>query len=75
MIPTSATLKSSVALRVQLLARKVHRLGERPFFELMCELAGGADPLPRLEAYAALDVDVVRALGGADLAPTIRSVK
>jgi hypothetical protein len=33
---------------------RIHRLGERPLFELFVELEAGAPLLPRLEAYARL---------------------
>jgi hypothetical protein len=41
----------------------------------MCEIAGGADPIARAEAYARLDADVVRELGGDVLPPPLRSMK
>jgi hypothetical protein len=59
LFPTSLTLASSIALRV----RHLLALGERPLYEVLCEIVGGADPLSRLEAYGALDPDTVRALG------------
>ncbi len=74
-IPTSVTIKSSIALRLRHLAGRVHQLGPRPLFELMCEIAGGADPLSRFEVYAGIDPDLVRALGGDQLAPTIFLVR
>jgi hypothetical protein len=72
---TSATIASSIALRVRALAIRIHDLGPRPLFELMCELAGGADPFDRFEAYGALDPHTVRVLGGADLTPHLYRVK
>jgi hypothetical protein len=48
--------------RLAHLARKIHRLGERPLLELFVELAAGAPLIPRLERYAALS----------DLAPFIK---
>jgi hypothetical protein len=66
-IPTSATIASSIALRVRYLAERIHSLGPRPTFELLCELVGGAPVMPRLETYAAIDRDVVRELGGAEI--------
>jgi hypothetical protein len=69
-ITTSATLASSVALRVRALSRHLYRLGERPIFEWACEVVGGSsDPLGRLEAYAQLDPDLVHALGGDVMPP------
>jgi hypothetical protein len=73
---TSATIASSIALRLKHLAGRVHQLGPRPLFELMCELVGGSsDPLSRIEVYAGLDADIVRALGGADLPPHLYRIK
>jgi hypothetical protein len=59
--------------RLAYLARKIHRLGERPLFELFLELEAGAPLLPRLEAYARLDATFIKALGGDRLSP-LRSV-
>jgi hypothetical protein len=72
---TSATIASSIALRVRALAIRIHDLGPRPLFELMCELAGGADPLSRLEAYGALDPHTVSVLGGSEMPPTLYRIK
>jgi hypothetical protein len=70
-LPTSATIASSIALRLRHLAGRIHALGPRPTFELLCELAGGADVMARCERYAALDRDVVHALGGDQLPSNI----
>ena len=59
--------------RLAYLARKIHRLGERPLFELFVELAAGAPLVKRLEVYARPDPDFVAALGG-DRLPPLRSV-
>ena len=78
MIATSATIASSLALRIRQLAPRLHRLGPRPFFEFCCEIVGGADPMTRLERFAALDGlnDFIRANGGHDLPPPpLRLVK
>jgi hypothetical protein len=40
--------------RLRLLADRIHSLGPGPLFYLITELASGAEPLPRLEAYARL---------------------
>jgi hypothetical protein len=74
-IPTSVTLASSVALRVRHLAAHLHSLGPRATFEWCCEVIGGADPLDRLERYARLDRDVVRALGGAEIPSQLMVLK
>jgi hypothetical protein len=55
-------------LRRQHLAQQVHRLGARVLFELLAELGrhhGIEDDIGRrLERYAELDPEVLRALGG-----------
>jgi hypothetical protein len=53
--------------RLRCLARRLHRLGPRPLAEFLIELEAGAPLHERLETYAALDGDFIRALGGADL--------
>ena len=55
--------------RLRHLAQQIHRLGERPLYELFRELEAGAPLLPRLEAYARLDPEFIRALGGDRLPP------
>ena len=72
---TSATIASSLSLRLRYVAARSHALGPRPLFELMCEIAGGADPTARAEAYARLDADLVRELGGDVLPPPLLSIK
>jgi hypothetical protein len=66
-IPTSVTLPVSTATRLRHLARRLHGLGERPIYEFLAEIVQGADIMARLECYAALDPDTVRALGGDEL--------
>ncbi len=56
-------------IRLRHLAKRVHALGPRPLYELLKELAAGADPLETVETYAALDPDVVHALGADDFPP------
>jgi hypothetical protein len=55
-----------VRLRRQRLVERVHRLGARPLFELIDEIArhyGLADDIDqRLERYAALDPDILSAV-------------
>jgi hypothetical protein len=53
--------------RVHLLATRIHDLGPRPLAELLYEILSGADPLSRIERYAALDPAILAALGGRDL--------
>jgi len=40
--------------RLRFLAVRIHGLGPYPLYHLLRELVGGADPWPRLEAYARL---------------------
>jgi hypothetical protein len=56
--------------RLQVLARQLHALGERPLYEWMLEVSRGADPWRRLEAYARLAPlkDFIRQHGGDRLA-------
>jgi hypothetical protein len=66
-ILTSVSLPPATAVRLRRLARRLHGLGERPIYELLAEIVQGADIMVRLERYAALDPDTVRALGGDEL--------
>jgi hypothetical protein len=69
------TIASSLADAVRQLAPRLHRLGPRPLYQFLAEVVGGSsNPLSRLEAYAALDVDTLDRFGGHDL-PTLRLVK
>jgi hypothetical protein len=70
-LPTSATIATSVALRVRHLTRHLYSLGPRPLYEWACEIIGGANALERLEVYGRLDVDTVRALGADKLPPPL----
>jgi hypothetical protein len=69
---TSTTLPPSTTRHLRRLASRIHQLGPRPLFELLCEIGHEADPLRRIEAYAALDSNVVRLLGGSDFPSVIR---
>ena len=62
--------------RLRLLAERIHELGPRPLFELMFELANGAEAVPRFEAYAALSplAGFIAELGGDQLPPAVRLV-
>ncbi len=71
---TSATLASSLSTRLRYLAGRIHSLGPRPIYELLCELSASSAAVARFEAYAALDPDVLDQFGGRDL-PTLRRVK
>lgn len=59
--------------RIRHLAARIHPLGPRPLAELLIELDRGADLMPRLEAYARIDGNFIRALGG-DQFPQLRRV-
>jgi hypothetical protein len=58
-----STPRSIPLVRLQYLAARLHALGPRPTYELLRELATGEDLCDRLEVYARLDPDMVRALG------------
>jgi hypothetical protein len=51
-------------VHLQYLVARLHALGARSLYELFREVATGADLFVRLEIYAQLDPDIVRALGG-----------
>lgn len=61
--------------RLAHLARRIHRLGERPLAELFIEIAGGAPFEERLERYASLSdlAPFIKQLGG-DQLPIARLV-
>jgi hypothetical protein len=50
--------------RLQFLARRLHRLGAKPLFHFLDELAHGADLRASLENYASLDPALIAAYGG-----------
>ena len=58
--------------RLRHLARRIHRLGERPLYELLAELSAGADLSTTLERYARLPADFIAAFGG-DALPIARA--
>jgi hypothetical protein len=74
---TSLTIASSISLRLRVLAQRISGLGARPLHEAMCEIVGGADPMPTLEKYAslALYADLIEAYGGSELPPTLYRIK
>jgi hypothetical protein len=55
-------------VRLQYLVARLHALGPRPIYELLREVAAGADLFGRLQIYARLEPDIVRALGADVLA-------
>ena len=75
---TSVTTPSSIRLRLSALAPRIRQLGDRPLYELFCELASlSSAAMARVEAYGALGLhaDVIEAYGGRDMPPVIRIVK
>jgi hypothetical protein len=75
---TSLTTASSTALRIRALTPRLRALGDRPLFELFCELNGlSSAVMPRVEAYAALSLhtDLIESYGGRDLPPHLWIVK
>jgi hypothetical protein len=64
--PPRATVPDA---RLRRLARHLHQLGERNVYEILREIIAGRDPVLRLEAYAALDPDIVEAIGADRLPP------
>jgi hypothetical protein len=60
--------------RLRHLADKIHRLGPRPLFQLLVELAEGADVVPALERYARLGplAGFIADFGGDRLPPPVR---
>jgi hypothetical protein len=74
---TSITTPTSTALRLRALTPRIRDLGDRPLFELLCELNGfSSSAMPRIEAYAALTLhaDLIELHGGRDLAPVVHLV-
>jgi hypothetical protein len=62
--------------RLQYLASRIHKLGPRPFFELLRELASGADLPSVLERYARIEplADFITQLNGDRVPPPARIV-
>ena len=76
-MPSYADTLPPSSARLRFLARRIHRLGSRPLYELLRELVDGADPLPQLEAYAALAplAGFIAHLDGDQLQPAVRLVR
>jgi hypothetical protein len=62
--------------RLQYLANRIHKLGPRPFYQLLYELASGADLMFVLERYARLAplAEFISHLGGDQLPAPARLV-
>jgi len=61
--------QSGARLRRQLLVLHLHHLGPSPLEHFIREVEAGADVTVRLECYAKLDPEFVRALGGDKFPP------
>jgi hypothetical protein len=72
---TSVTIASSISTRLRYLAPKIHALGVRPLFELLCELSRSSAALARFEAYASIDVDTLHTFSGSEMPPNLYRVK
>jgi hypothetical protein len=75
---TSTTTPSSTKLRLSALTPRIRGLGDRPLYELFCELVSlSSATMDRLEAYGALGLhaDLIEAHGGRDLPPVVRLIK
>lgn len=68
---TSTTVPSSTATRLRYVAGRIHKLGPRPLFELLCELSTSPNAMHKFEIYARLDGDLIEAFDGAELPPTM----
>jgi hypothetical protein len=75
---TSITTPSSTKLRLSALAPRIRGLGDRPVYELLCELVSlSSAAMGRVEAYGAigLHADLIRAYGGTEMPATIVRIK
>jgi len=73
---TRSALKRNTEARLRYLAAQIHRLGERPLFELFREVEAGSDLIQTLERYAKLEplIEFISDLGGHRLPPSARLV-
>ena len=62
--------------RLQYLANRIHKLGPRPLYQLLRELASGADLSSALERYARIELlaGFIAQLNGDQLPPPARLV-
>jgi hypothetical protein len=75
---TSVTSPSSVRLRLHALAPRIRQLGDRPLYELLCELVSlSSTAMDRVEAYGAIarHADFIEAFGGCDLPALLHRIK
>jgi len=63
--------------RLHYFASRIHKLGPRPLFELLRELASGADLIFVLERFARIEplADFIKQLNGDRLLPPARLVR
>jgi hypothetical protein len=75
MTVTSATIASSIGLRLRYLAQCIHDLGPNPLYQMMCELSTSSAAMDRFERYGrlALCADLIEANGGRNLPTVIRA--
>jgi hypothetical protein len=76
-LSSSAPSRNEISIaRLQYLANRIHKLGPRPFFELLRELASGADLMFVLERYARIEplAGFIKHLNGDRLPPPARLV-
>jgi hypothetical protein len=74
---TGAVARNEIPIaRLQYLTSRIHKLGARPLFELLCELDSGADLSSVLERYVRLEplTDFISHFGGDQLLPPARLV-
>jgi hypothetical protein len=74
----TVTSPTSTTLKLRALTPRIRQLGDRPVFELLCELVSlSSAAMPRVEAYAQLTLhaDLLATYGGVDLPPAIHIVK
>jgi hypothetical protein len=69
--PTVDDVGRITELRLRHLASHLHGLGPRATYELLKEIAGGADAVECLERYARIDPDVVEAPGADRMPPRL----
>jgi hypothetical protein len=70
----SAPERAQNLARLRQLASRIHALGPRPFYEMLCELDAGADLHHTLERYAKLPADFIAAFGGDKMPLPVRAI-
>jgi hypothetical protein len=71
---TQARREIAARLRRQRHVEHLHRLGPSPLGHFITEIERGADIDASLEAYAKLDADFIKALGGDRFAPSLHCI-